>query len=179
MLPSPSSGGILGAFRGTGLVVVDGASNDGRTAGVGIYRTDDGGLTWTAQDAPIGAAACCDPADQGLPLDRWRPELGQVVLRGRRGPPLGYQQSSQPRVAADGVLYVGYQQYLNSGQGCNAGVQNVLATSTDDGATFTHTVLDIVQGGACPTGQAGRGIFCIDPQNRSFRSRSHPIIGAA
>ena len=54
--------------------------------------------------------------------------------------------------AEDGTIYVGYQQYLDSSLGCNAGVQNVLARSTDGGGTFTHTVLDIVQGGACPTG---------------------------
>src|SRR6266851_8184808 len=34
-----------------------GTSNDGRTAGVGIYTTSDLGLTWTAIDAPIGQAA--------------------------------------------------------------------------------------------------------------------------
>src|ERR1700687_1255717 len=39
-----------------------GTSNDGRSAGVGIYTTSDLGLTWTARDAPIGQSACCDPA---------------------------------------------------------------------------------------------------------------------
>lgn len=224
-----------------------GTSNDGRTAGVGIYRTTDGGLTWTAQDAPIGQAACCDPAvaygsdgvvyvgvldtspagqhtlrstDNGAtwtmmtfaPLpDRNNiavdPRDSNIVyitysdlgagrsnrIKGYRSadggqtwgtsffiggpaPPQGYQQSSQPRVASDGTLYVGYQQYLNSNQGCNAGVQNVLAKSTDGGASFTHTVLNIVQGGACTPTQAGRGVFCINSTNASFRSRSHPII---
>lgn len=38
-----------------------GTSNDYLTAGVGIYRTSDGGATWTAFDAPIGTTACCDP----------------------------------------------------------------------------------------------------------------------
>ena len=37
-------------------------SNDGLTAGVGIYRTSDGGLSWVSFDAPIGTTACCDPA---------------------------------------------------------------------------------------------------------------------
>src|SRR5262249_15659958 len=40
-----------------------GTSNDGRRAGVGIYNTSDSGLTWTAQDAPLGRlSGCCDPA---------------------------------------------------------------------------------------------------------------------
>src|SRR5579859_1651980 len=40
-----------------------GTSNDYMTAGVGIYRTSDGGQTWTAADASVYGvpAACCDP----------------------------------------------------------------------------------------------------------------------
>jgi subtilisin-like proprotein convertase family protein len=227
-----------------------GTSNDGRTAGVGIYRTSDSGATWTAIDAPIGVSACCDPAvvyafdgtvyvgilstsageyvikstDNGA---TWSPRVAVVepdrnnltvdngATSPRRGtvyttysdlasggsnrikgyrstdngatwgtsffvgdvaPAQGYEQSSQPRVASDGTLYVGYQQYTNSGVGCSAGVQNVLARSTDGGASFTYTVLPIVQGGACSGAQAGRGIFCINASS-SFRSRSFPVIG--
>jgi hypothetical protein len=223
-----------------------GTSNDGRSAGVGIYRTSDGGLTWTAQDAPTGPG-CCDPAvaygsdgvvyvgvlagngqktirstDNGatweqLPLAQLPDRnnlavdprdsnivyitysdlngmIGSNRIKGYRStdgghtwgnsffigapaPPMGYEQSSQPRVASDGTLYVGYQQYINQGAGCSAGVQNVLAKSTDGGQTFTYTTMDIRQGGACVSFQAGRGIFCVDASGRNFRSRSHPIIG--
>jgi len=40
-----------------------GTSNDGLTAGVGIFRTTDGGATWTSADASAYGvqAACCDP----------------------------------------------------------------------------------------------------------------------
>jgi len=222
-----------------------GTSNDGRRAGVGIYATADSGLTWTAQDAPLGGlAGCCDPAvvygqdgvayvgilnppitftlrsdDNG---DNWQlmtnvatpdrnnlaidPRDSNVIMitytdlpatnriKGYRStdggltwgssffigdlaPPQGYEQSSQPRIHNDGTIYVGFQQYLNSTLGCNAGVQNVLAKSTDDGQTFTQTVVDIIQGGACTSSQAGRGIFCINASGAAFRSRSHPIIG--
>src|SRR5215813_11018089 len=45
--------------------------------------------------------------------------------------------------------------------GCSAGVRNELARSTDGGATWNVTAeLDITQGGACSSLQAGRGIFC-------------------
>jgi hypothetical protein len=227
-----------------------GTSNDGRTAGVGIYRTSDGGATWFPFDAPIGTAACCDPGvsyaangtayvtvldtspavayvirstDNGVtwgaPTSAVLPDRQNIVvdngpssprngtvyltysdlpttnrIKGYRstdggqtwgssffigGPPpaSGYEQSSQPRVASDGTLYVGFQQYLNSSQGCNAGVQNVVAKSTDGGVTWTQVVLPIIQGGACTPSQAGRGIFCINASNQSFRSRSHPIMG--
>jgi hypothetical protein len=222
-----------------------GTSNDGRRAGVGIYATSDSGLTWSAQDAPLGGlSGCCDPAavygqdgiayvgilsppitytlrseDNGgswqLMTNVATPDRNNLVvdprdsnvimitytdlptsnrIKGYRStdggatwgpsffigdvaPPDGYEQSSQPRIANDGTIYVGFQQYLNSSQGCNAGVQNVLAKSTDDGQTFTQTVLDVIQGGACTPAQAGRGIFCINATGNAFRSRSHPIIG--
>src|SRR5204863_8247011 len=40
-----------------------GTSNDGQSAGVGIFRTTDGGATWTSRDASFYGvpAACCDP----------------------------------------------------------------------------------------------------------------------
>jgi hypothetical protein len=227
-----------------------GTSNSGRAGGVGIYRTSDGGMTWTSQDPPFGITSCCDPAvaygsDGVVYVGMLRfdsPQNTQVTIRstdngatwervanasepdrnnlavdprdsnivyttysditvggsnrikgyrstdgghtwgssffvGAPAPPQGYEQSSQPRVAFDGTLYVGYQQYLNSGQGCSAGVQNVLARSTDGGQTFTYTTMDIRQGGACTPGQGGRGIFCANSTGLNFRSRSHPILG--
>ena len=227
-----------------------GTSNDSLTAGVGIFRTTDGGATWTSADASAYGvqAACCDPGiafgsngtAYAIILDTsptvtyvikstdggatW-PQLTQVstpdrpnvavdpsnsnivyitysdlpatnrikgykstdggatwgpsFFVGDTAPAQGYEQSSQPRVASNGWLYVGYQQYTNSGVGCSAGVQNVLARSTDGGATFSWTVLPIIQGGACSSAQAGRGIFCINAGGSSFRSRSFPVIGVS
>ncbi len=225
-----------------------GSSNDGRTVGVGLYRTTDSGQTWSAIDAPV-PPSCCDPGvvyayngtvyasilsnasstyiisstNNGLTWssptsvstpDRSNitvdngatsPRLGTVYVTysdlpatnrikgykstdngvtwsasffvGDVAPAQGYEQASQPRVASDGTLYVGYQQYTSSSAGCSAGVQNVLAKSTDGGATFTYTVVPIVQGGACTSAQAGRGIFCINSSNSSFRSRSQFVVG--
>ena len=81
------------------------------------YKSTDNGTTWSASFF-IGGAA----------------------------PVNGYQQSSQPRVGADGTLYVGYQQYPDQAAGCSAGIQNVVAISTDGGATFTRTVLSATLG---------------------------------
>ncbi len=226
-----------------------GASNDYQTAGVGIYVTTDGGHTWSAKDAPISTAACCDPGvtfdylgnayvivldtspsvtyvlrstDKGTtwtkvasPATADRPNItadngptsprkGRLYLTfselnvsnriqgyysddkgatwtgpfmvGAPAPSQGYEQSSQPRVGPDGTLWVGYQQYTNSALGCSAGVQNVIAKSTDGGATFTYSTFDIKQGGVCLSSQAGRGVFAIDTSGNYFRSRSHPIM---
>lgn len=222
-----------------------GSSNSGRAAGVGIYRTSDGGLTWTPSDPPGVPSACCDPTiaygsdgvaylgilvagssqitlrstDNGATWTRLPnvtlqdrnnvavdPRDSNIVyvtyselggpnsqrIKGYRStdggqtwganffiggerPANGYQQSSMPVVASNGRVYVGYQQYINSSQGCAAGVQNVVARS-DDGINYTQTVMDIIQGGACTSAQAGRGIFCIGAGSSSFRSRSHPIM---
>jgi len=251
-----SNGNVLGSNQNEFQIDVNptnqlnaiGTSNDGGTAGVGIFRTTDGGTTWASADASVYGvqAACCDPAvaygpngavyvgildtspaaaytikstDGGgtwgtltsvpvpdrnnLATDPSNPNIvyitysdlpatnrikgykstdggvtwGASFFVGDVAPPQGYEQSSQPRVASNGWLYVGYQQYTNSAAGCAAGVQNVVARSTDGGATFTWTVLPIVQGGACVASQAGRGIFCVNAGGSTFRSRSHPIIG--
>src|SRR5439155_1493906 len=133
-----------------------GTSNDGGVAGVGIFVSQNGGMTWTSADASTYGvpSACGDPISAP-----------------------GYQQSSQPRVASNGWIYVGYQEYNDQNIGCSAGVRNEVARSTDGGATWTITELTIVQGGACTSAQAGRGIFCINGAGSSFRSRSHPIMG--
>ncbi|MGI8589103.1 MAG: S-layer homology domain-containing protein [Chloroflexia bacterium] len=252
-----SNGSLLGSGQNEFQIDINpanslnaiGTSNDGGAAGVGIFRTTDGGLTWSSRDASVYGvpAACCDPGvafgtdgkvyaiildtspsvsyiirstDGGAtwqgPSQVATPDReniavdpnnsnnvyityselpgsnrikgykstdggvtwGPTFFVGDVAPAQGYEQSSQPRVASDGTLYVGYQQYTNSSVGCSAGVQNVLAKSTNGGVSFTYTVLPIVQGGACSSAQAGRGIFCING-SQSFRSRSHPIIGVS
>ncbi len=228
------------------------------TAGVAIYRTINGGQTWSAADAPlgVGASACCDgdvayaydgdayvsvydispyqvyvirSTDNGATwspptiapattstMDRplitvdngsTSPRRGWVYLTysfggdGRQiggyyssdhgatwnptaiisgpSPSNGYQQVSDPYVTPDGTLYVGYQEYENTSLGCTAPVSNWLAKSTNGGVSFTRVMIGgapIVQGGACPTAQAGRGIFCVNLAGNYFRSRSHPIV---
>ena len=253
-----SNGNVLGIGQNEFQIDVNpidhlnaiGTSNDGQTAGVGIFRTTDGGATWTSHDASFYGvqAACCDPGVAYGPdgsvyaiiLDTspaatyiikstdgggtWRaptsvstpdrpnvavdPSNANIVyitftdfnqpagrIAGYKstdggatwgtefliGDPIsapGYQQSSQPRVASNGWIYVGYQEYNDQNVGCSAGVRNEVARSTDGGASWTVTAeLNIVQGGACSNTQAGRGIFCINAGGSSFRSRSHPIMG--
>src|SRR6476619_4300547 len=203
-----SNGNVLGIGQNEFQIDVNpldhlnaiGTSNDGQTAGVGIFRTTDGGATWTSHDASFYGvqAACCDPgvaygsdgSVYAIILDT-SPEATSIIkstdggatwgtefLIGNPISAPGYQQSSQPRVASNGWIYVGYQEYNNQNTGCAAGVRNEVARSTDGGATWAVTAeLNIVQGGACSTAQAGRGIFCINAGGSSFRSRSHPIMG--
>ena len=253
-----SNGNVLGSGQNEFQIDVNpldhlnaiGTSNDGQSAGVGIFRTTDGGATWSSHDASFYGvqAACCDPGVAYGPdgsvyaiiLDTspaatyiikstdgggtWRaptsvstpdrpnvavdPSNANIVyitftdfnqpagrIAGYKstdggatwgaefliGDPIsapGYQQSSQPRVASNGWIYVGYQEYNDQNIGCSAGVRNEVARSTDGGASWTVTAeLNIVQGGACSTTQAGRGIFCTNAAGSSFRSRSHPIMG--
>ena len=128
-------------------------------------------ITFTDFNQPAGRIAGYKSTDGGV---TW----GSEFLIGDPISPPGYQQSSQPRVASNGWIYVGYQEYNDQNAGCAAGVRNEVARSTDGGATWTITAeLNIVQGGACSTAQAGRGIFCINGGGQSFRSRSHPIMG--
>src|SRR5919197_1632129 len=63
-----SNGNVLGsgqnefqiAINPTNTLNAIGTSNDGGTAGVGIFRTTDGGLTWTSRDASFyGVQAAC------------------------------------------------------------------------------------------------------------------------
>ena len=128
-------------------------------------------ITFTDFNQPAGRIAGYKSTDGGV---TW----GSEFLIGDPISPPGYQQSSQPRVASNGWIYVGYQEYNDQNVGCAAGVRNEVARSTDGGATWTITAeLNIVQGGACSNAQAGRGIFCINAGGSSFRSRSHPIMG--
>ena len=66
-----SNGNVLGSNQNEFQIDVNpldnlnaiGTSNDSQTAGVGIFRTTDGGATWTSRDASFYGvqAACCDP----------------------------------------------------------------------------------------------------------------------
>src|SRR5437764_7181857 len=66
-----SNGNVLGSNQNEFQIDINptnslnaiGTSNDGQTAGVGIFRTTDGGATWTSHDASFYGvqAACCDP----------------------------------------------------------------------------------------------------------------------
>jgi len=253
-----SNGMVLGSNQNEFQIAVNptnslnavGTSNDGGNAGVGIFVSQDGGMTWTSADASAYGVqtACCDPgvaygpdgSAYAIILDTspaatyiikstdggatWRaptsvstpdrpnvavdPSDANIVyitftdfnqpagrIAGYKstdggltwgseffiGDPIsppGYQQSSQPRVASNGWIYVGYQEYNDQAAGCAAGVRNEVARSTDGGSTWTVTAeLNIVQGGACVSTQAGRGIFCTNAGGSNFRSRTHPIMG--
>ena len=178
-----------------------GTSNDGGNAGVGIFVSQNGGMTWTSADASTYGvpSACCDPgvafgtdgSVYAIILDTspaatyiikstdggasWRaptsvstpdrpnvavdPSNANIVyitftdfnqpagrIAGYKstdggltwgseffiGDPIsppGYQQSSQPRVASNGSIYVGYQEYNDENVGCAAGVRNEVARS--------------------------------------------------
>src|ERR687887_387436 len=66
-----SNGNVLGSNQNEFQIDVNptdsmnaiGTSNDGLTSGVGIFRTTDGGATWTSHDASFYGvpSACCDP----------------------------------------------------------------------------------------------------------------------
>ena len=237
-------------FHPTDRLLAVAASNTASdfSSGVTIYRTTNGGASWSSSLALPEEPTCCDPGvafsaggdvyvtildlspavtrvlkstDQGaswtliaspavidrpsLAIDNSSasPRFGHLYLtwfdgvsgriKGYRssdggvnwgaaffvGAPLagGYQQASDPQVAADGALFVGYQEYASATPNCATQVRNVVAKSTDGGASFSHTVVPIVQGGVCRPMQAGRGEFCINADGDTFRSRSHPILG--
>src|SRR5258707_6737421 len=246
-----SNGNVLGSGQNEFQIDVNplnnlnaiGTSNDGQTAGVGIFRTTDGGATWTSRDASFYGvqAACCDPGvaygtdgkvyaiilDTSPPATyilrssdggaTWQgpsqvstpdrpnvavdPSNSNIVyitytdfnqpagrIAGYKstdggvtwgsefliGDPIaapGYQQSSQPQVASNGWVYVGYQEYNDQNVGCSAGVRNELARSTDGGATWTITQMSIVQGAAVVGAQARHGIFCTHRASEPVRSR--------
>jgi hypothetical protein len=89
-----------------------------------------------------------------------------------------YPQSSQPRVANDGTVYVGFQFYPN---GTHNSAKDMIAKSTDGGATFTPAVTisagPHLQGGL-DIGDA-RGYYAINSSCATFRHRSFPVIGVS
>jgi hypothetical protein len=113
-----------------------------------LFYSDDGAVTWN----------------------------GPVNVSHVMGPGAAYPQSSQPRVASDGTVYVGFQYYTN---GTYASAQDMIARSTDGGLTFQpSTVISAgpnLQGGLNLGDQ--RGYFAINPGCTTFRHRSFPIIG--
>ncbi len=123
----------------------------------GVY-SDDKGTTWSTP-FPVGT----------LPPDT----AGEA--------------SSQPRVASDGTLYVGYQYYSNrliscSFPGSTDNIRNEVATSTDGGASFTYGGFNILQGGVCvPQGPGRQRAYFCSLNSQSLiqpviRSASHPIL---
>jgi hypothetical protein len=87
-----------------------------------------------------------------------------------------YPQSSQPRVATDGTVYVGFQYYPT---GTYSSAKDMIAKSTDGGQTFaaatTISAGPHLQGGLDLGDQ--RGYFAVNAGCTTFRHRSFPIIG--
>jgi hypothetical protein len=114
-----------------------------------LAYSDNGGGTWSA---PINVSHVPSPGS-------------------------AYPQSSQPRVANDGTVYVGFQYYPN---GTYASAQDLINVSHDGGATFDAAPYTINAG---PNLQGGlnlgdqRGYFAINGSCSTFRHRSFPIIG--
>jgi hypothetical protein len=120
----------------------------GTTNEIRLYYSDTGGTSWTG---PVNVS-----------------NLGTGGA--------AYAQSSQPRVANDGTLYVGFQYYPN---GTKASAQDRIAKSTNGGASFSpNTTINAgpnLQGGL-DIGDA-RGYFAVNGSCTLFRHRSFPILG--
>jgi hypothetical protein len=113
-----------------------------------LFYSDDGAVTWN----------------------------GPINVSHVTGSGAAYPQSSQPRVADDGTVYVGFQYYTN---GTYSSAQDMIAKSTDGGLTFApSTIISAgpnLQGGL-DLGDA-RGYFAVNSSCTTFRHRSFPIIG--
>jgi hypothetical protein len=114
-----------------------------------LNYSDDFGATWSA---PVNVSNVVAPGD-------------------------AYPQSSQPRVANDGTVYVGFQYYPD---GTNNSAVNLIAKSTNGGVSFQPAKLinggPNLQGGLDISGDA-RGYFAANASCLTFRHRSFPIIG--
>jgi hypothetical protein len=122
----------------------------GSTNEIRLNYSDDGGVTWSA---PVN-----------------------VSHTGASGS--AYPQSSDPIVASDGTVYVGFQYYPN---GTKASAEDMISVSHDGGATFEGPyVINAdanLQAGLEFAGDA-RGYFAVNSSCTTFRHRSFPIVGA-
>ena len=155
-----SNGNVLGSNQNEFQIDVNptnslnaiGTSNDGQTAGVGIFRTTDGGLTWTSRDASFYGvqAACCDPGNAfgtdgkayAIILDT-SPEA-TYILRSTDGGgtwagPSQVSTPDRPNVAVDpsnsNIVYITFTDF-NQPAGRIAGYK-----STDGGVTWGRSSL--------------------------------------
>jgi hypothetical protein len=126
-------------------------------------------LTWSKLDVAPFEIDLNYSDDGGL---TWSPSVNVSHVGGSGSI---YAQSSNPTVASDGTVYVGFQYYP---AGTKDSAQNRIAKSTDGGVSFTpSTIISAgphVQGGL-DLGDA-RGYFAIDAGCSTFRHRSFPII---
>src|SRR5205814_1512613 len=124
-----------------------GTSNDGGVAGVGIFVSQNGGMTWTSADASTYGvpSACCDPgvafgtdgSVYAIILDT-SPELTYIIKSTDGGvtwrPPTSVSTPDRPNVAVDpsnaNIAYITYTDF-NQPAGRIAGYK-----STDGGATW-------------------------------------------
>ena len=150
-----SNGNVLGIGQNEFQIDVNpldhlnaiGTSNDGQTAGVGIFRTTDGGATWTSRDASFYGvqAACCDPGVAYGPdgsvyaiiLDT-SPAATYIIKSTDGGgtwrAPTSVSTPDRPNVAVDpsnaNIVYITFTDF-NQPAGRIAGYK-----STDGGATW-------------------------------------------
>src|SRR5206468_1760098 len=155
-----SNGNVLGSGQNEFQIDVNpldnlnaiGTSNDGHTAGVGIFRTTDGGATWTSADASAYGVqtACCDPGIAFGPngtayaiiLDT-SPEATYIIKStdgGATWPQLtSVSTPDRPNVATDpsnsNIVYITYTDF-NQPAGRIAGYK-----STDGGVTWGSAFL--------------------------------------
>jgi len=140
--------GSTSPFKGRVYVTYTDFGTTGATNEIKLYYSDDGAVTWTG---PVNVS---HTGQAGLP----------------------YPQSSQPRVADDGTVYVGYQYYPD---GTYSSAQDRIAKSTNGGVSFAASTLisagPHLQGGLDLGDQ--RGYFAVNAGCTTFRHRSFPIIG--
>ncbi len=143
--------GSTSAHKGRVFVTYTDFMTTGSTNEIKLYYSDNGGGTWTG---PIN-----------------------VSHTGSTGS--AYPQSSQPRVADDGTVYVGFQYYPD---GTYSSAQDMIAKSTNGGASFAAPVVisngPHLQGGLELVGDQ-RGYFATNSGCTVFRHRSFPVIGVS